>query len=271
MSLKKPKLPTVHKTVKKTVKTVRKIGIKPDLVTEVSLGFLLSKTIIGVDEVGRGCLAGPVVAAAAILHAEAHALLNFTSDGNRPEVALPQERSHFAPILEVKDSKMVPEADRAAMSDAVKGFVLGYAIGEASVEEIESLNILYASHLAMERAVKTLEDRLGFKADHILVDGHIVPRVFLGRGIPLIKGDARSLSIACASIIAKVHRDELMQQLSEKYPGYGLKEHKGYSTPFHKKQILALGVTEIHRKSFRGVRSEENLDQASLFSAVDVD
>ena len=210
----------------------------------------------GCDEAGRGCLAGPVVAAAAALFGEPSLYLDFqfNKKGERKKGGEHQKgREH----LNVRDSKLVPEAERAPLAEAVKIFVAGFSIAESSVEEIEKLNILYASHLAMERAVETLEKKLKRKADYILIDGHIVPRKLLGRGVPLIKGDQRSLTIACASIIAKVYRDELMVDLDSRYPGYGLKEHKGYPTPFHKKKIVELGITALHRKTFRGVKVEK--------------
>ena len=185
----------------------------PDLSSEVEMGFLHSGLIIGVDEVGRGCLAGPVVAAAAILHSDSHSKLDFCSKGLRTKKAIEDFDPLLSPILKVRDSKLVPEEDRAPMADAVRQFVRGSAIGEASVEEIETLNILYASHLAMERAVSSLEKSLGIRASAVLVDGNIVPRAFVGRGHALIKGDGRSLTIACASIIAKVYRDEMMHEL----------------------------------------------------------
>ena len=229
----------------------------PDLVSEVSLGFFHSnpskqKKIIGVDEVGRGCLAGSVIAAAALLSADQVLELGFLIDGKRGRSFKNNPSSSDHPIRRIQDSKMIPEIHREMFRDAVKKFAVGWAIGEASVEEIEELNILYASHLAMERAVKALEKKLKIKADWILVDGHIVPRAFKDRGVPLIKGDQKSLTIACASIIAKVHRDQMMAELESVYPGYGLSQHKGYPTPHHKKQIQILGSTPIHRKGFKG-------------------
>ncbi len=235
---------------------VKSKAAMPDLTSEVGLGFLLSKTIIGVDEVGRGCLAGPVVAAAALLHFETIDWLQFKSCGSRPSqpVKLKAERANeFIPILQVRDSKLVPEADRAGMSAAVSQFVRAYAIAEASVAEIKELNILYASHLAMERAVNQLEQKLGIMADAILVDGNLVPRAFQGRGHALIKGDQKSLTISCASILAKVYRDQMMQEFEITYPGYGMSKHKGYPTAFHKAQIKTLGITKIHRTGFKGV------------------
>jgi ribonuclease HII len=250
----------------------------PDLTTEVSLGFLLPKMIIGVDEVGRGCLAGPVVAAAAVLPIDAIAILKFLETGGRPKKSFRPSRkidrnnppvdaqqsqilSDHSILLQVRDSKLIPEEERPAVEGAVKRFVREFAVGEASVEEIERLNILYASHLAMERAVAELERKLGIVADVILIDGHLIPKAFKGRAqtvlLPVIKGDLKCLSIACASIIAKVYRDDLMAVLDEKYPGYAMKQNKGYPTPFHKKQIIALGATEIHRKTFAGVMGNE--------------
>ncbi len=234
----------------------------PDLVSEVSLGFLHSETgnkiIIGVDEVGRGCLAGSVVAAAAVLCPDRVLEMGFLPDGTRGRTFKKNPKLTDHPIRRIQDSKMIPEEHRELFQIAVREFALGYGIGEASVEEIAELNILYASHLAMERAVQQLEEKLGRQADWILVDGHIVPKVFKDRGKPLIKGDQKSLSIACASIIAKVYRDQLMKEWESIYPGYGLTQHKGYPTPFHKKQIQVLGPTPIHRKGFKGVLPEES-------------
>jgi ribonuclease HII len=243
---------------------------RPDLQAEISLGFLLPKIVIGVDEVGRGCLAGPVVAAAAVLHSDTHEKLWFDERGIRRKGRVAASHPYRA-LLEVKDSKMIPEPERAPLRDAVMGFVRGHAVAEASVEEIEHLNILYASHLAMERAVAALEAKLQIRADAVLVDGHIVPKCFLGRGHPLIKGDQKSLTIACASIMAKVYRDDLMSDLDTQYPGYGMKGHKGYPTPYHKAQIRELGVTSIHRKGFKGVLLENTLEDQEDFFFTEVE
>jgi len=180
--------------------------------------------------------------------------MGFLSNGERGKSFKKNPKKTEHPIRRIQDSKMIPEDQRELFRDAVKTFALGTAIGEASVEEIGELNILYASHLAMERAVAKLEKKLGIRADWILVDGHIVPKVFKDRGKPLIKGDQKSLTIACASIVAKVHRDQLMSDLEAQYPGYGLLKHKGYPTPFHKKQIQILGTTPIHRLGFKGCK-----------------
>lgn len=180
--------------------------------------------VAGVDEVGRGPLAGPVVAAAVVLPCG---------------VALPP----------VKDSKQLTASAREKLRDslyALPGIQIG--IGEADVETIDRLNILNATHLAMRRAVEQLK-----QADFILVDGLPV------KGLPLpsravVKGDATSASIAAASIIAKVYRDRLMEKFDAEYPGYGFAAHKGYGTAAHLAALKRLGVTPVHRRSFRPVR-----------------
>lgn len=255
----------------------------PDLTSEVVLGFSASepqneRLIIGVDEVGRGCLAGPVVAAAAILPPDTLSRLPFeahgTRMGKRDSKKMLKASETLQTLWEVCDSKLVPEPDRAPMAAVVKEFVRGYAVAEASVPEINELNILYASHLAMQRAVEQLEAQLGRQADIVIVDGHIVPKCFIprgmGRAIALIKGDQKSFTIACASIIAKVYRDELMARLDAQYPGYGLSKHKGYGTPFHRERIVALGATILHRANFKGVMAEEEVeDTQEVFEGFD--
>ena len=178
--------------------------------------------IAGVDEAGRGPLAGPVVAAAVILPRE----------GELPGVF---------------DSKQLSESRRKVLRDEIKK-VAETSVGVAEVSEIDTLNILRATHLAMHRAVAGLN-----KVDFVLVDGLPV------KGFPcpaenMIKGDARSASIAAASIVAKVYRDELMEHLAEEYPGYGFEVHKGYGTAAHLEALRKLGVTPVHRRSFGPVR-----------------
>ena len=180
--------------------------------------------VVGIDEVGRGPLAGPVVAAA---------------------VGFPQG----AEIPPVNDSKKLSEEKREALDAAIRAVPgVRIAIAEVPVEEIDRINILRATHLAMKRAAEDIPE-----ADYLLVDGLPVP------GLPkescnIIKGDARSASIAAASIIAKVYRDRLMVELDKQYPGYGLAENKGYGTALHLQALKELGVTPIHRKSFAPVR-----------------
>lgn len=219
----------------------------PDFTSEAALGFFASKLIIGVDEVGRGCLAGPVVAAAAVLCPEKIKSHGFKDNGCRPR----GKRKEL--LFQVRDSKLVPEPERGPLATYLAQFVVGHAVGEASVEEIESLNIYYASHLAMERAVAQLEAILGRPADAVLIDGNRVPKGLTPNGVALVKGDNRSISISAAALLAKVYRDKMMHDFELRYPGYGFAKHKGYGTPFHLQRILALGPTEIHRKGFRGV------------------
>ncbi len=229
-------------------------ALVPDLSSEVALGFFRSEfLIIGVDEVGRGCLAGPVVAGAAALDPAFLLELGFSAEGFRPDLSK-ETQPNLHPLLLVKDSKLIPEKDREPLMLAISGQgILAHAVSEADVAEIASLNILHASMLAMERAVCAVEEKLGRKADLVLIDGNRVPKGLQDRGRAIVKGDQKSLSIACASIFAKVHRDALMETLEAKYPGYGLSKHKGYPTPFHKAQIKNLGATPIHREGFNGV------------------
>ncbi len=180
--------------------------------------------VCGVDEVGRGPWAGPVIAAAVIL-----------APGNIPEG--------------INDSKKLTAKKRNAlypviMAQAHVGF------GEASVEEIDNHNILQATLLAMQRAVADLP----LKPDHALVDGNHLPRLICPAS-PVIKGDNISLSIAAASIIAKVTRDKLMQDLSEIYPEYGWASNAGYGTQQHAKALSLVGPSRFHRKSFAPIRN----------------
>lgn len=176
--------------------------------------------ICGVDEAGRGPLAGPVCAAAVIL---------------------PKGK-----IIEgVNDSKKLTEKKREKLFDVIKKEATAYSIGWASVEEIEKINILNAAMLAMKRAVEGLE----VKADFAYIDGNKTPDL----NIPceaIVKGDANSMSIAAASILAKVSRDRLMIDYAKEYSEYGFEKHKGYGTKAHNEAILQYGVTPIHRMSF---------------------
>jgi ribonuclease HII len=183
------------------------------------------RLIAGVDEVGRGPLAGPVTAAAVILDA-----------ANIP--------------AGLADSKTLTAARRQALYDAILASAQ-CCIAHASVEEIDQLNILRASHLAMERAVAGL----GQTPDHILIDGNLIPANLKGRAQAIVKGDAKSLSIAAASIIAKVARDRIMVDLAQQYPGYGWEANAGYPTKLHQLALLNLGVTPAHRRSFKPVHN----------------
>ena len=179
--------------------------------------------VVGVDEVGRGPLCGPVTAAAVRLDpARIPAGL-----GDSKTLTAARRDRLFAELLQVAQ----------------------IAIAHASVEEIDSLNILRASHLAMERAVAALG------ADFALIDGNLIPRNLPCRGVAIIKGDAKSLSIAAASICAKVTRDRIMVDLAQQYPGYGWEVNAGYPTKAHLAALLNLGVTPVHRRSFKPVHN----------------
>ncbi|MBQ5347824.1 MAG: ribonuclease HII [Ruminococcus sp.] len=178
------------------------------------------ENICGVDEAGRGPLAGPVCAAAVILK--------------------PNQ------IIEgVNDSKKLSEKKREALFDVIKSEVQAYSIAFATVEEIEEMNILNATMLAMKRAVEGLK----IKADYALIDGNRLPPLDI-KAEYVIKGDAKSMSIAAASILAKVSRDRLCYEYAEKYPQYGFDKHKGYGTKLHTQAIKEYGPCEIHRMSF---------------------
>ncbi len=202
---------------------------------ETRLGYPKA-LVLGVDEVGRGCLAGPVVAGA---------------------VALPAVIDYQAnPWLEeVADSKLVAPETRKRLDPLIRGWVRCFAIGSASVEEIDEINIFHAAHLAMTRAIVGC----GVKARHVIVDGKFPPKLPGFKITPIIKGDLKCLSIACASIIAKVWRDGLMAEMDQRYPGYGFAVHKGYSTPAHKAALKERGVCAIHRRGFAPVNEAMGL------------
>ena len=176
--------------------------------------------VCGVDEAGRGPLCGPVFAAACIL-----------PDG--------------LVIEGLNDSKKLTEKKREKLFDIIKEEAVAYCIASASVEEIDKLNILEADLLAMRRAI----DGLGVKADFALIDGNIA-RDFQIPAKAIVKGDATSMNIAAASVLAKVARDRICVDLDREYPEYGIAKHKGYPTKAHYQAIAQYGITEEYRKSF---------------------
>lgn len=199
------------------------------------------KYLAGIDEVGRGPLAGPVVASAVILN--------------------PAKK-----IYKADDSKKLSGKKRNQLAPRIKEKALAWAVAEASVEEIDTLNIINASFLAMKRAI----DQLKIKPEFILVDGRDFP-MFQYReegeplkGKPLVKGDSISVSIACASIIAKVYRDNLMIKMAQKYPQYGFENHKGYAAKSHLDAIREYGPCPMHRKKFIRNIQHEKVEQLSL-------
>ncbi len=180
--------------------------------------------VCGVDEVGRGPLAGPVVAAAGIL------------DPQRP-------------IEGLADSKKLTEKKRRRLSLEIRGRALAWSIARAEVEEIDALNILHATMLSMKRAV----DALSLQPHRALVDGNRLPDLSC-EAEAVVRGDAIHPCISAASIIAKVARDSEMVGMARIYPGYGFDRHKGYPTKIHLQALQQLGITPIHRRSFAPVK-----------------
>ncbi len=211
----------------------------PDFSLERALGAAAGgpgPIVVGIDEAGRGPWAGPVVAAAVWL------------DPARTPLQL-RER--------LDDSKVLSPALREALYGEILacanlgGAALG--IGEAGVAEIDEINILQATLSAMSRAVAALEQRAGLKAEAALIDGNRTPKLACpARAV--VRGDGKSLSIAAASVVAKVTRDRAMAELARRHPGYGWERNRGYGTAEHRDALRALGVTCQHRRSFRPVR-----------------
>ncbi len=181
--------------------------------------------LAGIDEVGRGCLVGPVIAAAVIL------------DPHKP-------------VLGLLDSKKLTAKRRQELAAMIRLQARAWAIGRAEASEIDAINILQASLLAMARAYAMLS----IKPDRVLVDGNRYPAIACP-GEAIVRGDAKVAEISAASILAKVARDEEMQTLDGLYPGYEFASHKGYATRLHLSRLHSLGVTELHRKSFAPVRN----------------
>lgn len=188
--------------------------------TQSSFSFYSGHLVAGVDEVGRGPLAGAVVAAAVILDPE-------------------------KPIAGLTDSKKLSEKKRDYLFDIIQRDALAWAIGRAEVEEIDTLNILHASLLAMTRAVEQLQPA----AEFALIDGNRCPRLQIPSEA-IVKGDLTVPCISAASIIAKVTRDREMDLLDREFPGYGLAQHKGYPTQLHVDALQKLGPSVIHRRTF---------------------
>ena len=189
------------------------------------------KLVAGVDEVGIGPLAGPVLACAVILD--------------------PAD-----PIDGLADSKSIGEKRRKALADEIYQRALSVSVGRASVEEIDELNVLKASHLAMRRALAGLS----LEPDHVLVDGNKVPEMDYSAEA-IVQGDKTVEAISAASIVAKVTRDEELVALAQDYPGYGFESHKGYPTAQHRRALRTMGPCPAHRRSYAPV-------QAALANAV---
>lgn len=179
------------------------------------------QVICGIDEAGRGPLAGPVCAAAVILP--------FGTD-----------------IPGLNDSKKLSEKKREALFPVITEKAVAYGIGFASEQEIDEINILNATFLAMRRAVEALN----ISPDLLLIDGNQKPKIGAGEEVTVVKGDMKSVSIAAASVLAKVSRDRYMLEEAREYPQYAFEKHKGYGTKLHYEKIAEFGVSPIHRKTF---------------------
>lgn len=188
-------------------------------------GTLINSHVAGVDEVGIGPLAGPVIACAVILDPD-------------------------QPIDGLGDSKSISEKRRQRLATEIKSRALAVGIGRASVEEIDTLNVLQASHLAMRRAVEGLSQR----PDHILVDGNKVPDFGISAEA-IVQGDKTVAEISAASIVAKVTRDEELVAMAQRYPDYGFESHKGYPTAKHRRALRLIGPCPEHRRSYAPVRA----------------
>lgn len=193
----------------------------PDYLYEKQFSEQGYNLICGVDEAGRGPLAGPVFAAAVILPIDCE-------------------------IEGLNDSKKLSEKKRELLFDVIKEKAIAYSIASASVDEIEEVNILKATFLAMNRAISGLN----IKSDFAIIDGNRVPDNIAVECATLVKGDSKSMSVAAASVLAKVSRDRLLIEYDEKFPEYNFKKHKGYGTKEHYEAIAKHGICEVHRKSF---------------------
>lgn len=232
--------------------------------------------VFGLDEVGRGCLAGPVISAAATPKLDEQSSSSFVLSQHGLPAQDPhsdlylnffkdwdQKLDQMAPSLSLNtltDSKKLTEKKREALLPAIrKSFYV--SIGIASPSEIDQINILQASLLSMRRAALGLESHLNQTSQHLLIDGIFKIPNWKSPQTTLIKGDLNCDLISAASIVAKVFRDRLMQELEVHYPGYGLADHKGYPSPLHKQLLAQIGPSKIHRLSFKGVVVQSTSDE----------
>jgi ribonuclease HII len=214
----------------------------PHLKAEYALWQEGKRLVVGVDEVGTGALCAPVVAAAVLV------------------------RPNTRKITGVRDSKTLSQAQRERVVEAIKERSLAWGLGAASVAEIELLNVRNAAHLAMRRALRRLP-----AYDHVLVDGLKISGMeeHIGPYTAIVKGDASSYAIACASVLAKVTRDRLMIKLALRYPGYGWEHNAGYATRDHVEGLRAHGVTRVHRRTYQRIKAILEGEQLDLELALD--
>lgn len=197
----------------------------PNLSFETALWEMGRVAVAGIDEAGRGALAGPVAAGV---------------------VVLPVDERIAERLMGVRDSKEMTPNERSAWAARLPGLAADWSVGFASAQEIDALGIVPATRLAIQRAL----DGLVSQPDHLLIDYLVLPDCSLPQ-TPLVKGDARSLSIAAASILAKTKRDQIMGELDSRYPGYDFAAHKGYGTVAHIQALRILGFSAEHRRSFQ--------------------
>jgi len=202
----------------------------PDIHFETELWLSGLKYTAGIDEAGRGAWAGPVTAGAVILP--------------------PDDPDLSSRLLGVRDSKQMSAGQRGKWGKIIRQVALAVSTGWADFDEIDAMGILPATRLAMQRAIAGLNCQI----DHLLIDAVVLHDIKIPQ-TSLIKGDARSLSIAAASIIAKTARDHYMELLEEKIPGYGFARHKGYGTAYHQEALSKLGVSPVHRKSYAPIKA----------------
>ncbi|HTL12655.1 MAG TPA: ribonuclease HII [Bdellovibrionota bacterium] len=197
------------------------------------------------DEVGRGCLAGPVVAAAVLLP---------------PEISTSKDPW----LKQVTDSKELEPEEREDLAPRIRAWAAGFAVAQCSAQEIDQHNILQASLIAMVRAVSALPRVPG----HVLVDGNMIPKGLTVPATAIIQGDLKCLSVACGSILAKVWRDAHLTELEARHPGYGFASNKGYPTPVHFQALDTLGPCVEHRRSFGPVARSLNPTLGDVFDAT---
>lgn len=213
-----------------------------------------NQIIAGVDEAGRGPLAGPLVAAAVVLN-KTHItrLINTYSRNNDVELEDENnlEKVHFLNYGRIKDSKKLSEKNREELFLFIKGVSISYSIVEIPPKEIDKIGVGEANKIALSKSVGGLK----ILPQYILSDHYPVETWDKNRQLNISKGDDKSLSIAAASILAKVYRDKIMLKMHEKYPDYHFHKHKGYGTKFHREKILEIGPCNIHRRSFEPTKS----------------
>jgi ribonuclease HII len=215
----------------------------PTFNEEERLWKLGYRFVLGIDEVGRGAFAGPLVAAAVVFPQK----IKVTYDKTK--------------ISQINDSKLISSRKREELTREIKKHALCYSITKVSSKIIDKKGISFATQLAFKRLVEKIKDKLETKSLFVVIDGFGIKQVKNMDRIyqkAIIKGDQKSLSIAAASIIAKVYRDKLMKSLGEKFPEYGFEKNKGYGTLFHRKGLEVYGLSSIHRASYKIMAEEKN-------------